>query len=229
MNLKQSLLNIIDDLIINNYIKKNDIYNQGTGLRNELLLPLYKSLESALDESFRLNLKDRVIKVHKFNSVKFDFALEELKRFFLLAALVKNGISMYSMKVDAVWHEMLMFTKEYDSFCENFIGRKIHHVPRVKNKPLYMTEKQFNEQQSSDDAQDKRLLFNIIYSHVFITTEFSHYFWGEIETDLPGNWSAILDKHFRHYPDLRESVILAEQLSLLSRETSEIKQQVVFK
>jgi hypothetical protein len=38
-------------------------------------------------------------------------------------------LSMPSQVVDVLWHEFILFTKEYDTFCKGAIGHYLHHVP----------------------------------------------------------------------------------------------------
>ena len=66
------------------------------------------------------------------HDVPMDLAVEheiELKRYFALTAL--NPTHDYGMSgpVDDLWHTFILFTKEYASFCENHIGRFLHHYP----------------------------------------------------------------------------------------------------
>jgi len=45
-----------------------------------------------------------------------------------------------SLVVDAMWHEFILFTKLYDSFCDQRYGRFIHHQPggsRQENQRQY--------------------------------------------------------------------------------------------
>src|SRR5262249_54038232 len=35
----------------------------------------------------------------------------------------------YSLRVDEVWHQFVLFTWEYVKFCTQFFGRYIHHAP----------------------------------------------------------------------------------------------------
>lgn len=53
----------------------------------------------------------------------------ELKRYFILTAL--NPSHDYGMagSVDDLWHTFILFTKEYKSFCETYVGRFLHHYP----------------------------------------------------------------------------------------------------
>lgn len=41
----------------------------------------------------------------------------------------KKMVSMPSQVVDVAWHELILFTKEYQSFCKNALGRFLHHTP----------------------------------------------------------------------------------------------------
>ena len=38
---------------------------------------------------------------------------------------------MPSKAVDAAWHEFIVLTKEYASFCEKAFGRYLHHTPQA--------------------------------------------------------------------------------------------------
>ena len=53
----------------------------------------------------------------------------ELKRYFQLAAL--NPKFDYGMAgpIDDLWHTFILFTKDYGLFCDNMIGRFLHHYP----------------------------------------------------------------------------------------------------
>src|SRR3954469_761250 len=53
-----------------------------------------------------------------------------LRRFFL-AYLKGNrrAVSMPSQIVDDLWHEFILYTKSYDTFCNRAFGRFMHHTP----------------------------------------------------------------------------------------------------
>jgi hypothetical protein len=36
---------------------------------------------------------------------------------------------LYSLRVDEVWHQFILFTKQYMDFCQQFFGRYIPHSP----------------------------------------------------------------------------------------------------
>jgi hypothetical protein len=55
-----------------------------------------------------------------------------LRQFFL--AHLKSGrqyVSMPSQVVDDLWHEFILHTKSYDTFCSRAFGRFLHHTPTV--------------------------------------------------------------------------------------------------
>lgn len=55
-----------------------------------------------------------------------------LRQFFL--AHLNSGrrfVAMPSQVVDDLWHEFILCTKNYDSFCRHGFGRFLHHTPAV--------------------------------------------------------------------------------------------------
>lgn len=55
-----------------------------------------------------------------------------LRQFFL--AYLKGGrefVSMPSQVADDLWHEFILYTRHYQSFCRQAFGRFLHHTPAV--------------------------------------------------------------------------------------------------
>lgn len=55
-----------------------------------------------------------------------------LRQFFL--AHLKSGrkfVSMPSQVVDDLWHEFILYTRDYDKFCNTAFGQFFHHTPAV--------------------------------------------------------------------------------------------------
>lgn len=55
-----------------------------------------------------------------------------LRQFFL--AHLKSGrrfVSMPSQVVDDLWHELILYTRNYETFCRKAFGRFLHHTPAV--------------------------------------------------------------------------------------------------
>jgi hypothetical protein len=100
----------------------------GLGLARGIpLQSTIQRMESALGEPFTAKLKQRVLtKYPDMTAAEFACRWFELKRFFLINFLLKET-PMFSEAIDDVWHEMLMFTREYHNFSEQFMGAMIHH------------------------------------------------------------------------------------------------------
>jgi len=48
---------------------------------------------------------------------------------FLIVCIFNDGGRIISKPVDDMWHTFILFTKDYQSFCEEYLGRFVHHVP----------------------------------------------------------------------------------------------------
>ncbi|MEO4053926.1 hypothetical protein [Solibacillus sp. CAU 1738] len=98
------------------------------------LKKLNDHLEQSLSSSYMENVEERVRKNNRLKENEYEWRLLDLKRYFILTSLLKES-PMFSRKVDELWHEMLMFTREYDDFSKNYLGTTLHHSPNVNVKP----------------------------------------------------------------------------------------------
>ncbi|MFP7296800.1 hypothetical protein [Neobacillus niacini] len=98
------------------------------------LKKLSDHLEQSLSEAYMKNVEERVKREVKLEENEYNWRLLDLKRYFILTALLKET-PMFSEKVDELWHQMLMFTREYDDFSKKYLGRILHHSPNVKEYP----------------------------------------------------------------------------------------------
>jgi hypothetical protein len=129
---------------------------------NNFIKKLVVKLEEAIDQDYYEKIKYRSLsKYPEMNEDQFEILYFELKRFFLLKALVPN-LSMFSPQVDDIWHEMLMFTREYQDFSHRFIGEMIHHNPHLKGEVDH----------------SGRAWFDWVYLHVFNLESFSWNAWN---------------------------------------------------
>jgi len=59
-----------------------------------------------------------------------------LKQFFMAHLVSGNKfVSMPSQIVDDLWHEFILYTREYQQFCAEAFGRFMHHTPVVAMGP----------------------------------------------------------------------------------------------
>jgi hypothetical protein len=54
---------------------------------------------------------------------------EEVKRFLVLSAGSPDGIPMWSYRIDAAWHELVLFTESYARLCATCFQRFLAHDP----------------------------------------------------------------------------------------------------
>lgn len=98
------------------------------------LKKLSDHLEESLSKSYLENVEARVRKENKLLENEYEWRLLDLKRYFIMTSLLKES-PMFSEKVDELWHQMLMFTREYDDFSKKYLGSILHHSPNVKVLP----------------------------------------------------------------------------------------------
>lgn len=57
-------------------------------------------------------------------------AIEGLREFFALSRMArKRMVAMPSQVVDVAWHEFILSTRAYQAFCQQALGRFLHHTP----------------------------------------------------------------------------------------------------
>jgi hypothetical protein len=55
-----------------------------------------------------------------------------LRQFFVAYLMSgKRHVSMPSQVADDLWHEFILYTREYDAFCRRAFGGFLHHTPAV--------------------------------------------------------------------------------------------------
>jgi len=86
------------------------------------------SLDNALQtfDTAQLNLEFR-IQYPRLSQKQVNEYWRELKRYFILVAIFKK-VEMFHSKVDELWHLMLKDEKNYERFCQEYIGSKIQHI-----------------------------------------------------------------------------------------------------
>jgi hypothetical protein len=71
-------------------------------------------------------LKEQIVE----NPEEAQTLFTEVKRYIVLTFLDETiHWEMYSRPIDEVWHQFVLFTREYINFSTRFFGRYIHHAP----------------------------------------------------------------------------------------------------
>ena len=85
--------------------------------------------------AFPVALKDKVAEELESPS---GIALEGLRQWYLACLdAPRDVLGMPSRAVDVAWHEMILMTRTYTSFCERAFGHYLHHSPEaVMDEPM---------------------------------------------------------------------------------------------
>lgn len=120
-------------------------------------------LERTISDSWSAALKDRVLKEHpQITEREYEWRWLELQRFFVMCSVLKQ-VPMFSPAVDEVWHEMLMYTHDYQQFSKQFLGQMLHHIPSGEpSKPM----------------PEERAWFDLVYVELFGWNYYSALLWG---------------------------------------------------
>jgi hypothetical protein len=133
-----------------------------------------KHMLQHLSESYPTNyydwIQERVIREHYISLIEFENRWFEWQRFLIMAALLKTS-PMYSEEIDAVWHEMLMFTREYEEFSNRFLKTTLHHAPNIVVPDE--ESKENTNSTPSETPQEQRAWFDLIYLLLFEPTPYS--------------------------------------------------------
>src|SRR4029079_4720599 len=72
----------------------------------------------------------------KFSVEKAQELFEDLKKFLCVAA-VSNENTVPPPFIDEAWHSFILFTKDYQLFCEKYFNNFLHHLPhRPEDEPV---------------------------------------------------------------------------------------------
>lgn len=101
--------------------------------QNETISVSLKNKIEAYDMSF---VFDKLVRDRKVAKSDIKVLEKEFKRFVLLAGLGIFPIAMISPLVDEVWHQFILFTKQYRDFCYDTIGFFLEHTPDTVMTPI---------------------------------------------------------------------------------------------
>jgi hypothetical protein len=65
---------------------------------------------------------------------EFNEAFTEFKKYVALNRVFRKPLAMTSDKIDAVWHQFILFTRDYMDFCDMFYGGYLHHNPNIPSR-----------------------------------------------------------------------------------------------
>jgi hypothetical protein len=82
-------------------------------------------------------LEEKLLEQRTFaTSREYDDAFTKFKKYAALTQIQNGEVGMVSKVVDSVWHQFILFTREYADFCNSHLGRFLHHQPALSTKPV---------------------------------------------------------------------------------------------
>ena len=66
----------------------------------------------------------------------YNHRFTEFKKYVALLFISQEPLGMISPKIDTLWHQFILFTRQYHEFGQQFYGRYIHHEPTTSLTPL---------------------------------------------------------------------------------------------
>jgi hypothetical protein len=102
-------------------------------VRNTCPLSAEEIVKLSRIEDYDLDFLCDYLKKHKSHLIAshlVDEAVYEFRRWIALKLLGFADLRMVSQEMDEVWHTFILFTKDYQQFCETAVGRFIHHYPK---------------------------------------------------------------------------------------------------
>ena len=115
-------------------------------------------------------LNDQIVETAR----EADDLFSEVKRYLILVETDRDRIiEMYSLRVDEVWHQFVLFTDEYRKFCRCYFGRYLSHAPsnapRAKppNAEAVLSLEEFTKEY---ERFFERRLPNVWHDHLCVTT-----------------------------------------------------------
>ncbi len=90
-----------------------------------------RQLQFIENYQFPSMLLERVKKKHDYLSDDdLQKVAEAMRDYFYICNLAKGKmVAMPSEIVDVLWHEFILFTRAYEKFCDQALGRFLHHTP----------------------------------------------------------------------------------------------------
>jgi hypothetical protein len=80
-------------------------------------------------------LKEKLLMEKECTAEEYEERFTEFKKYISIARIYREQLDMPSKEVDAVWHQFILFTRDYFDFCDRFYGKYFHHSPNIPSRP----------------------------------------------------------------------------------------------
>lgn len=113
---------------------------------NKVRIKQNKQIDFIEQYKFPPTVKECVSKHYPWLSeYQLSLVMQGLRQYFQLCRITPNFISMPSQVIDLAWHEFILYTKSYATFCQYGIGQFVHHTPTQEMPDASLLEKGMKE------------------------------------------------------------------------------------
>ena len=105
------------------------------------------------------------------SSTEAESIFNETQKFLFICQLKGIFIPDDLLIIDEMWHNFILFTKEYDSFCTNHFGRYFHHLPATKKEKSDQKAKNEANPEAAREEYLKKLEYLICTTYDYLGEE----------------------------------------------------------
>lgn len=94
--------------------------------------------------------------------------MKETLKFLYISQLPGTFISDDLLIIDAMWHNMILFTPEYERFSNKYFGEYFHHIPASKKEKEERNKKHLDNPEAArkEYLANLEVLLSITYDHL---------------------------------------------------------------
>ncbi|MFD0964042.1 hypothetical protein [Pseudofulvibacter geojedonensis] len=114
------------------------------------------------------NILSRFTDMYNVSNNEAEDIFKATLKFMYIAQIKGVFIPDELLIIDEMWHNFILFTKDYHSFCDKYFGSYFHHLPASKREKEIQTRKnQENPEQASVEFQNKlEFIMGVVYDYL---------------------------------------------------------------
>ncbi|UBM58617.1 hypothetical protein LAG90_17600 [Marinilongibacter aquaticus] len=114
------------------------------------------------------NVLSRFMDMFAVDQAEASYLFTETKKFLYLCQMPRVFIPDELLILDEMWHNFILFTKDYHAFCQKNFGRYFHHLPASKKeKELQRLKNETDPEAAQKEFEDKlAYLIACTYDHL---------------------------------------------------------------
>jgi hypothetical protein len=146
----------------------------------ELLTELDKEQLNNMLKYKNEDVISRFTDMYNIDTAEAEDIFTETQKFLYICQLKGVFIPNDLLIIDEMWHNFILFTKEYQSYCNNHFGKYFHHLPASKMEKSLQKYKNETAPELARNEYLKKLehLISTAYDHLgeeTVTKWFRHY------------------------------------------------------